>query len=294
MFAMRTSLPEKGNKYYNTTSVGGYSKCIQGKCGSTGKPCNGLNVLANCVGWANGRFAEIIGKDKIEYQFISNAENFVDHAIKDYKLQVSNTPTAGGIMVWEGLGELAGHVAIVERVIDSNTIYTSESGYNSTTFWNATRNNNNGRWGMSGSYRFIGCIVNPSVSPEPTPTPVTKDKYQSYDNVQKEWLPKVTIGSNDYAGNFGHSLGGLRLPNHKYRMHEKGGGWFEWVTKADNTPQGYAGLYGHKMDGLQIEGATYRVHTFEDGWLPWVSKVDNTPDGYAGIWGHTIDGIQIK
>ena len=123
MFQMRTSLPERGNKYYNTTSAGGYSLCIQGKCGSTGKPCVGLNVLANCVGYANGRFAEIIGKNKIEYQFISNAENFIEHA-KRYGLKISDKPTLGGIMVWQKGNTLnsndgAGHVAIVEKIIDT-------------------------------------------------------------------------------------------------------------------------------------------------------------------------------
>lgn len=175
MFQMRTSLPDRGNKYYNTVSAGGYSLCIVGKCRDTGRPCQGLNVLANCVGYANGRFAEIIGKNKIEYQFISNAENFIEHA-KRYGLKISDKPTPGGIMVWQKGNTLnpedgAGHVAIVEKVIDDNTIYTSESGYNSTTFWNATRKNTNGRWGIGAGYSFRGCIVNPSVNDEPKPTP---------------------------------------------------------------------------------------------------------------------------
>ena len=50
---MRSSKPESGNKYYNTRSVGGYSTCI------IGKPTDaGCNVLANCVGYANGAFNE--------------------------------------------------------------------------------------------------------------------------------------------------------------------------------------------------------------------------------------------
>ena len=56
---MRTSKPSAGNKFYITKSKGGYSTCIQGK--PTDANCN---VLANCVGYACGRFNEIIGSMK--------------------------------------------------------------------------------------------------------------------------------------------------------------------------------------------------------------------------------------
>ena len=56
---MRTSKPGAGNKFYITKSKGGYSTCIQGS--PTDSQCN---VLANCVGYACGRFNEIIGSMK--------------------------------------------------------------------------------------------------------------------------------------------------------------------------------------------------------------------------------------
>lgn len=126
------------------------------------------------------------------------------------------------------------------------------------------------------------------------PTPVKNDEYQTYDNVKKKWLPKVKVGSNDYAGNINNAVGGLRLENHKYRVHLKGGKWLNWITKADDTSMGYAGIYGKDIDGLQIENATYRVHIKNGGWLSWINKVDDTPQGYAGIYGKVIDAIQIK
>lgn len=66
-------------------------------------------------GYANGRFAEIIGKGKVEFQLVCNAENFIEKA-KNYGLQVVNYPTLGGIMVWQKGATLsgkdgAGHVA---------------------------------------------------------------------------------------------------------------------------------------------------------------------------------------
>ena len=124
---MRTSKPSAGNKFYITKSKGGYSTCIQGK--PTDSKCN---VLANCVGYACGRFNEIIGSMK--YSSLNcNAENFIERAKNTYGLEISDVPTLGGIMVWQKGSTLsgndgAGHVAIVEKIIDSNTIYTSESG----------------------------------------------------------------------------------------------------------------------------------------------------------------------
>lgn len=160
MFTMRTSLPEKGNKFYNTKNSGGYSYCIVGK-----PTCDGLNVLANCVGYACGRFNEIIGY--MDYPYLNcNAEDFIIRG-KSLGLEVSNEPTLGGIIVWEGKGNLAGHVAVVEKIIDENTIYTSESGYESAYFWNSTRKRGVGNWGAGANYKYIGCLINPSVKEEP-------------------------------------------------------------------------------------------------------------------------------
>ena len=186
MFTMRTSLPEKGNKFYNTKNSGGYSYCIVGK-----PTCNGLNVLANCVGYACGRFNEIIGY--MEYPYLNcNAEDFIVRG-KSLGLKVSDKPTLGGIMVWEGKGSLAGHVAVVEKIIDENTIYTSESGYESAYFWNSTRKRGSGNWGAGSSYKYIGCLINPSVNELKPLDEIARDviegKYGNYPE-RKEKLEK--------------------------------------------------------------------------------------------------------
>ena len=184
---MRTSKPSAGNKFYITKSKGGYSTCIQGK--PTDSKCN---VLANCVGYACGRFNEIIGSMK--YPSLNcNAENFIERAKNTYGLEISNVPTLGGIMVWQKGSTLsgndgAGHVAIVEKIIDSNTIYTSESGYGSSAFWNSTRKNTNGRWGLGSGYVFRGCIVNPAIG-KITASTATNDNdiaNKSVDELAKE------------------------------------------------------------------------------------------------------------
>lgn len=171
---IRTTKPGAGNKFYITKSKGGYSSCIQGS--PTDSQCN---VLANCVGYACGRFNEIIGSMK--YPSLNcNAENFIERARNTYGLEISPVPTLGGVMVWQKGATLsgndgAGHVAIVEKIIDSNTIYTSESGYGSSAFWNSTRRNSNGRWGLGSGYTFRGCIVNPAIGKITAPTTNTSN-----------------------------------------------------------------------------------------------------------------------
>ena len=182
-FKMRTSKPGAGNKFYIRKANGGYSLCITGK--PTDKNCN---VLANCVGYACGRFNEIIGSMK--YTSLNcNAENFIERA-KSLGLKISSKPTLGGIMVWQKGSTLsgsdgAGHVEVVEKIYDNNHIYTSSSGYGSSAFWNSHRYNSNGRWGLGSGYKFRGCIINPAVkeeAPAKDPDPVAL-KYRIGDTV---------------------------------------------------------------------------------------------------------------
>lgn len=165
---IRTTKPSN-NKYFIRISSGGYNGAIQGK--PTDKTAN---VLSNCVGYANGRFNEIIGAGKCKYQLTCNAENFIERA-KDLGLKWQKKPCKGGVMVWMKGKSLsgsdgAGHVAICEKdesEMGEGKIYTSESAYGGTAFYNATRSNANGRWGMGSAYTFRGCIVNPAVKVTP-------------------------------------------------------------------------------------------------------------------------------
>lgn len=171
---VRTTCPKESDKYakcYRTQSTGGWSGCIKGK--PTQPYCN---VLANCVGHASARFNEIYdeltGKTGNKYQLVSNAENFIEHA-KAMGLEIGMTPRPGAIGVLQKGATLngsdgAGHVFICEYPMDLNPdnykIYTSESGYNSTAFWNAVRSNANGRYGSGSAYKFRGFIYNPAVN----------------------------------------------------------------------------------------------------------------------------------
>lgn len=180
---IRKTRPTSGNKYFITKSKGGYSTCIQGK--PTDSQCN---VLSNCVGYACGAFNEELDLGYEKYHLNCNAENFIERAIAS-GLSVVSKPVVGSILCWEGVGSLAGHVAIVIEVINDNCIKTAESGYGSSNpFWISTRYNNNGRWGLNSNYKPRGFIVNPNYpynppKPTPTPTPTPTYKYKIGDKV---------------------------------------------------------------------------------------------------------------
>ena len=174
----RTSRP-KNNKYYIRKVSGGLNGAVAGN-----PTIAGANVLANCVGYANGRFNESINDPELvgkvlafHYQLVCNAENFIESA-KNQGLKISKVPVVGGVMVWQKGGTLsgsdgAGHVAFVEEVYEDGSILTSESGWGSAdwAFKNLRRTNNDGRWGQSSAYKFRGCIINPVINGKPAPIP---------------------------------------------------------------------------------------------------------------------------
>ena len=134
--------------------------------------------------------------------------------------------------------------------------------------------------------------------------------YQSYDNVKKKWLPEV-INYNDYAGNFGNAMGGLRAKckygEIKIQVHTVGGSWLDWVSSKNysknNKTNGnsYAGIYGKNIDGVRIKSTkgyvTYQAHLKGGNWLEEVDSRNSDNGGansYAGIYGRVIDAIRMK
>lgn len=171
----RTTQP-KNNKYYIRQVTGGLNGAVSGQ-----PLISGANVLCNCVGYANGRFNEIINDPDIKginkafkYQLVCNAENFIESA-KRQGLKISAKPILGGIMVWQKGNTLngydgAGHVEVVEQVNKDGSIICSSSGWNGWAFRLLRRDNKNGRWGQASGYKFRGCIINPSIKDGEVPT----------------------------------------------------------------------------------------------------------------------------
>ncbi len=201
-FIIRTTKPGRGNKYYIRKANGGYSDAIKGY--PTDAECD---VLSNCVGYAYGRFNEIGGYGYCKYLAPVNAENFM--AFKG-DCKSGYTPKPGACMVWRGGrtfsgSDGAGHVAIVERVISENEVYTSESGYGYKAFWNQIRRiGEDGNWGEDDLYTFLGFIYNPAVGDESAPYAEIDEKEQKIIRVTTPELhireyPSLTGEITSYA-----------------------------------------------------------------------------------------------
>lgn len=164
MFIPRINKPQDDNKFYIKYPAG-FNPCILGNVYHRDK---NLNVLPNCVGYACGRFNEIIGEQK--YSISMNAKQIFIKA-KSLGLKTGVVPQVGSIIVWSSVNE--GHCAIVEEVISSTEIIISQSGWNSELpFWRAThRKGIDGNWldgsdyrWMKGKYTFLGFVYNPAIS----------------------------------------------------------------------------------------------------------------------------------
>ena len=152
--------------------------------------------------------------------------------------------------------------------------------------------------------------VNTSTSSK-EPNYTGKITYQSYDNKKGYWLPEVNShDTNEYAGNFGNAMGGLRAkPTYgeiKIQVHVIGtlsDEWLDWVSsknyKKNDKSNGnsYAGIYGKNIDKVRVVSTKgyvdYRAYDNKKGyWLPWVRSTNQNE--YAGNEGNPISGIQMK
>lgn len=218
-FTMRTTRPAN-NKNFITRGSGGWNTCIKGN-----PRYQYADALANCVGYASGRFNEIINIARettgCTYTTLNcNAVGFKERA-EAAGLKTGSTPRRGAIMCW-GKEGAAGHVAIVERVNNSNSVYTSESGWGSSAiFWNSTRSNNNGRWGIGTGYYFRCFIYLPddvqkaidAEEPTPTPQPTPSDKFNIGDKVVVNGPLYVSSTASSPAGHVSNKVTNITRKN---------------------------------------------------------------------------------
>ena len=218
-FTMRTTRPAN-NKNFITRGSGGWNTCIKGN-----PRYQYADALANCVGYASGRFNEIINIARettgCTYTTLNcNAVGFKERA-EAAGLKTGSTPRRGAIMCW-GKEGAAGHVAIVERVNNSNSVYTSESGWGSSAiFWNSTRSNNNGRWGIGAGYYFRCFIYLPddvqkaidAEEPTPTPQPTPSDKFNIGDKVVIDGPLYVSSTASSPAGHVSNKVTNITRKN---------------------------------------------------------------------------------
>lgn len=276
-FAMRTTKPS-GNKNFIRQANGGWNTCIQG---SPTDP--NANVLSNCVGYASGRFNEIINcaRDtaKCTYTTLNcNAENFIERA-QSAGLRIGSAPRVGAIICWQYGATLsgsdgAGHVEVVERINSDGSIFTSASNYGGTAFYNATRYNTNGRWGLSGGYTFRGFIYQPDdvqrwIDTSKVTPNVSRDTSRDQVEVLVTEL-RVRTGASLSAGILGMSHPGLynvfeakdadgykwfRIADGQW-VASKEGEWTKYLPKTEPTPT--PTLKFKLGDRVVINGTLYR------------------------------------
>ncbi|MCX4355337.1 MAG: N-acetylmuramoyl-L-alanine amidase [Oscillospiraceae bacterium] len=150
-FTPRLTAPSTTDKHFLHTSKGGLNECIH---------ISGGSCLPNCVGYAWGRFYEIIGTKPALSK--CNAEMWYGNTADGYKR--SSTPALGAVACWSkgvvGNGaDGAGHVAIVERIEVNGDIVTSNSAYGGTRFYTQTYRKSAGY--NFGAYKFQGFILPP-------------------------------------------------------------------------------------------------------------------------------------
>lgn len=206
-FTERTQSPAGSfNPCYMTNQLGtvdsnNWNTSIVGQFPSGGSPVYGANVLANCVGYAQGRALEIYNEVTGYNPAQTNTHPFTMlngdaktwySVAQSNGFDVSQNPAAGAIICW-GTGfdpdSAFGHVGVVEKVVDSNTIITTESGYGGiagSDWISQTRTFDGvGNWlgnlATMGGYAFQGFILNPANPdnprpPEPPVPPTTKKK----------------------------------------------------------------------------------------------------------------------
>ena len=135
-YTPRLTAPSKSDKNFIHYSKGGYNTCIMIDK-STG------SVLPNCVGYAQGRLLEILGKKAVNWKLPAcNAEDWFETAQKN-GFKTGQTPKLGAVVVWRAgqthnNADGAGHVAVVEEIMSNGDIVVSQSAWGGTEFYLST------------------------------------------------------------------------------------------------------------------------------------------------------------
>lgn len=169
-FTPRLTAPSASDLHWIQVNSGGYNQCIYG---SNGAP----SVLPNCTGYVHGRVMEIRGvtTDNAGLSF-NNAVTYWTNSSSDW-IQEQN-PSLGAVVCYytnTSQDGHPGHVAIVEEIIDNNTIVVSESNWGGTR-WDLLTCYRSYGWRPSAYWNVSpqGFLRNPYVEPEPEPhTPLT-------------------------------------------------------------------------------------------------------------------------
>lgn len=147
-----TSLPNELYPYW-IANYGGFTGYNKGLIRNTTTG----SVLPNCTGWSYGAFMWHAGLTSCNL-LDGNAGNWYAYTSDGYER--GQEPRLGGVMCFSNSG--AGHVCIVEEILDPDRIRCSESDYSGNDFTYRTRYRING-WNEAGlsNLTYQGCIYAP-------------------------------------------------------------------------------------------------------------------------------------
>lgn len=150
IFKARFEEPSLSNKHWIPVTRGGYNLCLV---------ISSLSVLPNCVGYAWGRWYELLGEEPKLSR--GNAENWFGRIEDGYSR--GQEPKLGAVACWAkgkagNASDGAGHVAIVEDILDDGTIVTSNSNYAGSRFF---MRNFKPPYNLGVEYTFQGFIYPP-------------------------------------------------------------------------------------------------------------------------------------
>ena len=201
-------------------------------------------------------------------------------------LEIGDKPREGACMVWS-CGQLrngndgAGHVAIVEKVIDDNTVQTSESGWFDTVNY-ATfpirKKGSNGLWGMASRYKFRGFIYNPKVK---VGRIINEDGYWGRETTE---LTQIMF---DIPTDF--EISNQPRANKKYLPNAETASWKFKILgykKGSDTVRALQTLIGAKADGYFGMGSVMKLQEFLKAKGFYKGRID----GYMGS--DTVKGWQ--
>ena len=157
----RLTAPSYTDLRWTQVESGGYNRCIYGNGSST-------QVIPNCTGYVHGRWMELANSTSDNLGLSFNDANTY-WTTSSSSIARSSEPVLGAIACYGYTPN--GHVAIVEEIIDVNTIRCSESDWGGPRFSVRIRRREwNWDWIPNGNPQFQGFLLHPSISPTP-PTP---------------------------------------------------------------------------------------------------------------------------
>lgn len=211
----RLSEPSTSDKHWIKTTKGGLNECIL---------VSGNSCLPNCVGYAWGRWYELLGsRPKLSKGNAENWYNYNDGYAR------GSTPKLGAVICWRkgkagNSNDGAGHVAIVEKINSDGSIVTSESGYKSYRFKTKTYKKSNNYY-VGSNYTFQGFIYLPIEFEEEKTSTTLKYKVGDTVNINGVYISSTSTDKRTPAikkGKITKILEGKRNP---YLLENGNIGW---------------------------------------------------------------------